>query len=180
MISSALRILLVLLIVPHGSARALTHEDDPAATGFSVDMGNPRSEAGYRLEGWADIANWNPLVSPSGDQSKHFMTRSADNVIFFHPVDPGRPYLLTAEVEDGLCDDSFQVLVAGELLYDFVADQSPTTLVKAHRIAIPERLVTGEELAVVFRNTARDRCGSAPVYNIAIERRSDTDVAGPE
>ena len=163
-------VLLVLPILPQGSVRALVDNDNLLATSFSVDLGNPRSESGYRLEGWADLAAANQFVSPSADQSKRFMTRRADNSIFFYPVDLGLSHRLIAEVEDGACDDSFQILVGDTLLYDFAADPSRTTAINAHEVTVPQELVTAEELRVIFRKVSADSCGSSPVYNVELRR----------
>lgn len=132
-----------------------------------ADLGNPASEANFYLRGWGRAESI--MVSPSGDTSKRFQRLRGDNSLTFTSLLPGVNYQLTAEVEDGACDDSFNILVNGTEMYSFTADHDSTAVIRPHTVFVPYYLLTRDELEVTFRNTATDSCGLAAVFNVRLE-----------
>jgi hypothetical protein len=86
-------------------------------------------------------------------------------------VIPGQAYVITAEVEDGNCADDFTLLANGTDLLAYQA-RSGGYRVVSHTGQTTGNVVAGSALEVTFRNTARDRCGLAAVYNVALEPAS--------
>lgn len=144
----------------------------PVPHSFYVDMGDPSSEAPFDLQGWgsAEAAPENPYTSPSSDKSKRFQLLNADNSITFTPVRPGASYQLTAEIEDGGCTDSFQILADNVVLYTYTTDGGLTAEVLVHTVVIPAETVTTDSLVITFRNMSTDACGRAAVFNVQIVR----------
>ncbi len=142
----------------------------PVPTVLYVDMGNPASEASFSLQGWgtAEDEAVNPFTSPFGDVTKRFQLLNQNNSLTFAPVAPGAEYQLTAEVEDGICADDFEISANGTLLYTYNSVAEQTLRIPAHVVDIPGELITGNSLVVTFHNSSGDGCGRAAVYNVQI------------
>jgi hypothetical protein len=173
--------------LPPETAAPARRANPVAPASFFVDFGNEAAEARFNLVGWAwtDRAGWCPdekrvewqcsFDSPSGDRTKRYQGLRGDSSLTFTPVDPGWPYRLSAEVEDGACTDSFQILANGVLVFAYRAAQRSAfnftdPAIHAHVVTLPPWVLTTKTLTVTFRNTATDTCGRAGVYNARLER----------
>jgi len=136
-----------------------------------VDLGNSLSENTHNvIGGWAESPQFNPYTSPSGDDSKRYMTIREDCSLDMHIKELNIPYTLNFEVEDGNCDDSFGVLVDGNEIYPYIGKNRGTNKVdvRSHIVPIPAAYVQDEILKITFRNVASDDCGRAAVYNVRL------------
>jgi len=139
----------------------------------SADVGNAQDEAAHNLIGWGAEQGppENPHVSPSGDTTKRYQDLQADNSLDLMVDAPNVPYLLTAEVEDGVCRDDFEIYVNGEgPLYQYTGVNAGTTnvTVEPHYVVVPAEYITQPRVTVTFRNTSTDDCGRAAVYNVGL------------
>lgn len=137
---------------------------------ISVDLGDPASEASHNLKGWggAQGAKENPHPSPSGDSSKRFQLLRSDNSLELDGSVPSQGYNLVTEVEDGGCDDSFQIIVNGEPVYQYQSRRTGREVIQ-HKVNIPPKTIKQSKTIVNFRNSATDSCGAAAVYNVRLE-----------
>ena len=137
-----------------------------------VDLGNSLSENTHNVigRGWAESPQFNPYKSPSGDNSKRYMTIGEDCSLDMHIRELNVPYTLNFEVEDGNCDDSFRVLVDGKEIYVFTGQNKGTNNVetKLHYATLPKEYAINPTLRIAFKNTACDNCGKAAVYNVGV------------
>jgi hypothetical protein len=134
-----------------------------------ADLGNPVSEANFNLENWGPINNDGRYTSPSGDKTKRYMRLRQESSLTVSGLLLGVDYELSAEVEDGACDDSFSILANGVQVYRYHADPSPITVIKRHVCAVPSALFSAGKLQVTFRNEATGDCGLAGVYNVGLK-----------
>jgi secreted trypsin-like serine protease len=148
-----------------------------------ADLGVQNSERNFGLQGWSESVPHNPYQAPSGDQTKRFTSRDKENVLTFQPVMPGWNYTLTTEVENGKCDDSFEIWVGGQPRYAYQwvkIERSDQTFAPLHQVAIPGELVTTTSLTVAIKNKASDGCGTVGVYNVGLDRNNATAFAPRE
>jgi hypothetical protein len=137
---------------------------------FFADLGNPESEEPFDLHGWGNAETGSTVMrSPSGDRTLRYQAVKTDNSITFANV-PNGDYRLLAEVRSEECDDSFQIVVNGVVLYTYCHVPTRLPSVTLHEVEIPRTLVQDQRLLVVFRNNAADDCGEAPVYNVLLKR----------
>lgn len=137
---------------------------------FFVDMGDLESESHVELQGWDMIEeSQTTSPSPSGDRTLRYQALRTDNSLTFSEV-PNGDYLLTAEIGDDACDDSFQIVIGGDVLYTHRHTDDRTLWFGPHIVKIPTALIEDGRLVVTFRNLATDDCGHAGVYNVKLER----------
>ncbi|MGA9097454.1 MAG: transglycosylase SLT domain-containing protein [Methanotrichaceae archaeon] len=136
---------------------------------YYVDLGNPNDEATHNLVGWGDLQGPpdNPYVSPSGDKTKRYQILHGDNSVDFSLKRIDIPYLLTFEVEDGNCDDSFEVWIGNNNLGFYKGHHSQNEA-KSYEVVIPKEYITSTDTTITFRNRASDNCGLAAVYNVKL------------
>ena len=145
-----------------------------------ADLGNLEDEAQHNLIGWGATQGppENPHVSPSGDTTKRYQALRTNNSLDLGVEQVNVPYLLTTEVEDGVCTDNFEIYVNGEgPLYRYQGVNAGTANVDVvpHRVVVPAEYATQPRVTVTFRNTSTDDCGLAAVYNVAL--KPDVDMA---
>lgn len=128
-----------------------------------ADLGNTADEEYHNLQGWSSAYEGAPAVN--GDTTKRYQLWHSDNSVDLFLVGTA-PYTLIAEVEDGGCCDDFQIYVNDHHLYSYLGgnDLGPVP----HTITIPSEFISSSTVRVTFRNTARDSCGLAGVYNVTI------------
>lgn len=136
---------------------------EPAPT-YQVDMGNPESESQVVLSGWGEPTT---LLEASADPTARFQRQGGRATVVFPSVVPGTAYTLTVEVDDGRCDDSFQIAVDDHVLLDWTGLGG--YVARTHTVTIPAERVTAGELEVEFRNTSTMACGLAGVYNMSLK-----------
>jgi len=141
----------------------------PSADNY-VDLGNPADESYHNLQGWggSQTPPANPFVSPSGDRTKRYQSLRGSNSVDLFVPQAGRQYVLVAEVEDGGCVDSFQLLVNGQgPLYSYAAHHLGNQAI-VHTVAIAASVITSQRVTITFKNVAPDNCGLAAVYNVSL------------
>lgn len=134
-----------------------------------VDLGNPEDEVFHNLQGWGGAQGppENPYASPSGDQTKRYQLLRQENSVELSVEKTGVPYLLIAEVEDGVCSDNFEIYVNGQgPIYSYTATSKIGVV--GHELEIPANCVTSTIVTVTFKNTSADDCGLAAVYNVKL------------
>lgn len=155
---------------------------------YYVDMGNPVDESSHDLIGWgnAQVPPDNPYTSPSGDKTKRYQTLHGDNSLDFTLKRIGIPYVLSFEVEDGSCDDSFEVWIGDHNLGYFKGKNHGPDEAKGYEIEISKDFITDTKVTITFKNKASDNCGLAAVYNIKLvpqynsaEAMSTTEANAP-
>ncbi len=139
-----------------------------------ADLGNVNDEGFHNLQGWNINEVGGPVISTSGDISKRFQLLRANNSITLKVPYSGRTYMLYAEVEDGGCDDSWQLYVNGiGPLYTYFATSSFNTQF-AHQILVPASYINDTDVEITFRNIAQDNCGLAAVYFVRLSEFDDS------
>ncbi|HET8630681.1 MAG TPA: hypothetical protein VFL91_24955 [Thermomicrobiales bacterium] len=140
----------------------------PAATYSSeVFLGDPVSEAGHDLRNWGPVTTALVAGQPTY-RTARLQTLDGNNAITFKRVVPGVDYVLTAIVDDGSCDDSFDIVVNGAVLEQYQAQHG--YVARRHQVRVPADLVTGDQVTVVFHNrAAADACGLAGVFYVQLE-----------
>ena len=160
--------IVVLAVLPLSAARTVSAA--PKADLLYVDLGDTTNEEAFTLQGWGTAQGpAGTIASPTGDQTLRNMVLGGDSALTFSNLVNG-DYLLTAEIGDGLCDDSFQILAGDEILYSYQAQDVPVVLFGPHEVLVDRHLVKHHELTVTFRNTAEDSCGLAGVYNVMLQK----------
>lgn len=146
---------------------------------YHVDMGDLDDEYSHNLAGWGDLQAPpdNPYVSPSGDKTKRYQTLHEDNSVDFSLKKIGIPYVLMFEVEDGNCDDSFEVWIGGNNLGDYKGKSQSPTETKSYEVIIPKEYITDSKVTITFKNKASDNCGLAAVYNVKLIPQQETPAA---
>ncbi|MBN1361525.1 MAG: hypothetical protein JW993_13085 [Sedimentisphaerales bacterium] len=149
------------------------HGDNESQCDDYADLGNPLDEIGHNLIGCDAVGSWG--TSPSGDTTARCQRLGADNMLEVCVAQTGIDYLLTAEVVDGTCDDSFQIYVNGSgPLYSYVSNQNDGITIETHQVVMPSSYITGLRVQINFKNMSNDiSCGSAtmpygraPTYNV--------------
>lgn len=134
----------------------------------NVDVGNPVDEALHDLEGWGGI---NPGLLPSeidADRTSRYQLLRGSNSLTIAVPSPGAPHTLSFRTEDGVCDDSFDVHVAGDWLYSYRAEVRPSTFFPLHQVEVPGSRLQGATVRITFINAATDSCGLAAVYFVRL------------
>lgn len=146
------------------------------ADGFDAcaDVGLPADEAYHRMAGWKENEIGGPVIPPSADPSKRYQPLRGEASLVLKIPQAGVPYMLYTEVEDGGCDDSWEIYINGQgPIYTHYANPR-TNLGLAHQVAVSGAYVTGDEVTVTFHNLASDECGLAAVFNVRLERNEST------
>jgi cell wall-associated NlpC family hydrolase len=147
-------------------ALSLAAAPPPGADAYA-DLGNPADEAYHNLHGWGSMLQ-NVSGNPSGDTNFRYQGLRQDNSVDLTVPLAGVAYQLRAEVEEGGCDDSFDILVNGTLLYSFRSTRHPYNVALVHTVNVSASHVPTQVVTVTFRNTATDSCGLAAVYNVSL------------
>lgn len=138
----------------------------PGADNY-LDLGTPADEAFHAMTGWSAV---NPGLLPGfvdPDRTSRYQA-SANNTADLFVSQANVPYMFTMRTEDGVCDDSFDVLVNSVKVYSYRHRQSPDTY-PLHRVLLPASLITGTTVHVTIKDTTSQSCGLAAVYFIRID-----------
>jgi hypothetical protein len=134
-----------------------------------ADIGEPSDEVYHSLVGWSINEIGGPVIPPSGDSSKRFQLLRGDNSLILFVPQANTPYILLTEVEDGGCDDSFEIYVNGQgPVYTYFSDPMFDGAI-LHTITIPANLISSTSVTITYRNIASDNCGLAAVFNAKLE-----------
>lgn len=138
----------------------------PPAADACADLGATSDEAHHDLMGWSIYEENSPTIPPTGDDTKRFQLLHGDSSLTLSVPHANAPYLLLTEVEDGGCDDSFEIYVNGQgPLYSYQADPTLEGIGVMHIVSVPRELISTTDVLVMYRNTASDSCGYAAVFN---------------
>lgn len=133
-----------------------------------ADVGEPGDEAFHNLVGWGLNEIGGPIIPPSGDPSKRFQLLRGDNSLTLLVPQANSAYTLFTEVEDGVCDDSFQLHINGQgPIYTYYANPSINTGL-LHSVVVSATLIPTTNVVVTYRNIASDGCGLAAVFNVQL------------
>lgn len=134
-----------------------------------ADVGNPEDEIYHNLLGWYINEIGGPVVPPSGDPSKRFQSYQADNSLILFVPQANSSYTLYTEVEDGFCDDSFEILINGQgPIYTYHSNPTVETVI-SHTVDISSDLISTTDVEITYRNISNDGCGLAAVFNVKLE-----------
>lgn len=135
-----------------------------------VDLGILFSEDIHNANGWGEVPKFNPYTSPSGDNSKHYMAIGGECSVDMDVQELNVPYTLAFEVEDGNCDDSFEVWIDNEELYYVVGQNYGKNYndIRTYKVKIPAEYLKSSSITVKFKNIASDSCGRAAIYNVGL------------
>lgn len=137
-----------------------------------ADIGEPVDEAFHSLSGWYTNEIGGPVIPTSGDPTKRFQGLRASNSVTLRVPEANVPYTLYTEVEDGGCDDSWEILVNGQgPIYTYHGTTSFNTQF-AHQVEIAASLVSSTSVSITYRNIASDSCGLAAVYFLKLSKSS--------
>jgi hypothetical protein len=132
--------------------------------GSSVDLGNRLSESDHDLFGW--VGSWtNQPASPSGDTSFQYQPSGSRAAVKLCVSQIDIDYLLTTEVQDFGCDDSFEIYInnSTDPIYRYKGTRAD--LVRVHQVKISASEILSFEVIIQFRSITSD-CGYAGVYNV--------------
>ena len=163
--------------------------------GAKADLGNPADEALHNVGLFPeDVDGWDEAQGPpdntytseeSGDRTKRYQRLDGLASVDLFPENGVKRYYLVAEVEDGVCDDSFQVFLNDSetpvlthpadpnkngVIWHRIPPQEGSTLAKASVLPVT---------TVKFKNTSTDGCGRAAVYNVKLVPLETTVASNP-
>lgn len=132
-----------------------------------ADLGSPEDERFHNLGGWSNI-NPGPLPRPDTDRTSRYQTLRGQSSVDLFIAEVGAPYRLTFRSEAGQCDDSFEAYLNGYLVHKYVHNKKPDFPI--HSMDIPAKFFASSNVRVVFKNLAKDNCGSAAIYYVRLDR----------
>jgi hypothetical protein len=157
-------------IVPRDSGRTEMYLDLGGCDSQpSAPAGECEGEAGATFIGWGSAQGpWSGMpFAPGGDCTLRDMSLGGDNLIIFEGL-ASVDFLLTVVTGDGACDDSFQILIEDQMVYEYHARDPQVQTFETHQVSIPSGAIEDGQLTITFRNTARDGCGLAGVFNVML------------
>jgi alpha-tubulin suppressor-like RCC1 family protein/N-acetylmuramoyl-L-alanine amidase len=146
--------------------------------GAKADLGNIADEALHNVSDDWDEAQGPPDNTYTWpDRTKRYQPLRGSASVDLFPKSPSAlakeniiGYDLVVEVEDGICDDSFQVFLNDSntpVLPLYTADPNKNEVVQ-HTVRVPNSSIL-PVTTVKFENLATDDCGRAAVYNVELK-----------
>jgi hypothetical protein len=142
---------------------------------YYADLGNLSDEINHNLRGWDQVGSWGG--SSSGDTTARCQLIGADNLLEFCVEQTNIPYVLSAEIVDGTCEDNFEIYVNGiGPIYSYISNKNDGITIKTHQVIIDSGYIPYSLVEVNLKNTSNDLgCGDAamyygraPVYNVKL------------